>query len=329
MAAARMAAFIPRDEYMALPSRLQSFFSKFPPDYYSARVTGVKLPFTRADAKAARIAEVEALKLANEKSPGRLPAPQPIITVSPSQQLQALSPTDLVEEPIAAAAEVTAITEDIPSFDSAVTSTTTTLTAEQPIAETAATVAAADINLTSDAATPATEEIFTEAIIAPTPSDAASTAITSTPTTTAITQTARPHSLDARTVDGLSRATRWPSNPFLPFKNPATGRWLGPKYSLREQADLCKLARKHKIEDLLPPSRKSSAFRAARALEKGLRVRGTGEGQKVKGHLWERHMPAMLEKRRKALEEMPQLIREWQQRAHGNAWKKWPKAKTK
>ena len=42
-------------------------------------------------------------------------------------------------------------------------------------------------------------------------------------------------------------------------------------------------------------------------------VKGTGEGQKVKGHKWERTMNATLEKRRKAMEEMPELIRLWKQ----------------
>ena len=48
-------------------------------------------------------------------------------------------------------------------------------------------------------------------------------------------------------------------------------------------------------------------------MEKGLRVKGTGEGQKVKGHKWERTMNATLEKRRKAMEEMPEMIRLWKQ----------------
>lgn len=42
-------------------------------------------------------------------------------------------------------------------------------------------------------------------------------------------------------------------------------------------------------------------------------MRGTGEGQKVKGHKWERTMPAKLEARRKAMEGMPELIRQWKQ----------------
>jgi Mitochondrial ribosomal protein mL59 len=42
-------------------------------------------------------------------------------------------------------------------------------------------------------------------------------------------------------------------------------------------------------------------------------VKGTGEGQRVKGHKWERQMPAKLEARRKAMEGMPEMIRQWKQ----------------
>ena len=42
-------------------------------------------------------------------------------------------------------------------------------------------------------------------------------------------------------------------NPFLPSKNPETGRWRGPQYSLRRSADLFKLAKKFGVNDLLPP----------------------------------------------------------------------------
>ncbi len=104
-----------------------------------------------------------------------------------------------------------------------------------------------------------------------------------------------------------------PPSPFLPWRNPETNRWRAPKYSLRRQADLVKLAQKYGVEPLLPPSRKSSAFKEARILEEGLRVRGTGEGRKVKGHKWERRMPAKLEARRKAMEGMPEMIRLWKQ----------------
>jgi large subunit ribosomal protein L25 len=105
------------------------------------------------------------------------------------------------------------------------------------------------------------------------------------------------------------------------------------------------LARENGIEELLPPGQKSTAFKQARILERGLRVKGTGEGQKVKGHKWERHVGATLEKRRVAMENMPELVREWKQvrfqvlvpkglgilvltclqRGHGRGWKKYPK----
>jgi large subunit ribosomal protein L25 len=104
-----------------------------------------------------------------------------------------------------------------------------------------------------------------------------------------------------------------PPNPFLPYRNPSTNRWRGPAISLRRQAELVKIAQKYDVEPLLPPSRKSSVFKEARALEKGLRVKGTGIGERVKGHIWEREMPAKLEARRKAMEGMPALIRKWKQ----------------
>lgn len=112
------------------------------------------------------------------------------------------------------------------------------------------------------------------------------------------------------TADTIATTLR---NPFMPWKNPKTGHWQGPKYGLRRQADLVKLAKKYGVEPLLPPGRKSTAFKEQRALERGLRVKGTGEGEVVKGHKWERSIDATVEKRVKAMEEMPALIREWKQ----------------
>lgn len=71
------------------------------------------------------------------------------------------------------------------------------------------------------------------------------------------------------------------------------------------------MAKKYKIEELLPPGRKSTEFKQARLIERGLRVKGTGEGEKVKGHKWERHIGATLDKRRTAMESMPELVQEW------------------
>lgn len=110
-------------------------------------------------------------------------------------------------------------------------------------------------------------------------------------------------------------------NPFLPSKNFTTGRWHGPAYGLRKQADLVKLAAEHSVVDLLPWTIKKPGEREARRIEKGLGVKGTGEGQKVKGKLWERTMKGRLEVRRKAMEDMPRLIMEWKQVSiHGWMW---------
>lgn len=47
-------------------------------------------------------------------------------------------------------------------------------------------------------------------------------------------------------------------NPFLPHKNPESGRWAPPKYSLRRQAELVKQARTSGTLHLLPPGPKLS-----------------------------------------------------------------------
>ncbi|KAL5333552.1 hypothetical protein BJX70DRAFT_380655 [Aspergillus crustosus] len=114
-------------------------------------------------------------------------------------------------------------------------------------------------------------------------------------------------------------------NPFLPRKNYRTGKWSSPKFGLRRQADLVKMAAKYNVEELLPPGKKSSEYKETRRKEKGLTVKGTGIGQKVKGHKWERTMEGKLEDRRRAMEEMPNMVREWKQRGHGRGWKKWPR----
>jgi large subunit ribosomal protein L25 len=100
-------------------------------------------------------------------------------------------------------------------------------------------------------------------------------------------------------------------NPFLPIKR--NGQWQAPLYGLRQQADLMKLAIKYNVEAMLPPSRKSPEFKERRRQERGLQVKGTGIGQKVKGHKWERTMETRLDDRRKAMEGMPELVRTWKQ----------------
>ncbi|KAK7970773.1 54S ribosomal protein L25 [Apiospora saccharicola] len=78
------------------------------------------------------------------------------------------------------------------------------------------------------------------------------------------------------------------ANPFLPHKHPATGRWQDPEFSLRRQAELVKLARTEGLEELLPFTHKGTEERIRKRVEEGLQVKGTGVGQKVKGHLHER-----------------------------------------
>lgn len=74
-----------------------------------------------------------------------------------------------------------------------------------------------------------------------------------------------------------------------------------------------KLAKEYGVEQLLPPGRKSTTFRDIMVYEKGLRIKGTGIGEKVKGHKWERTLNVRLEERRQAMLNMPEMIRAWKQ----------------
>ncbi|OCL11085.1 hypothetical protein AOQ84DRAFT_387073 [Glonium stellatum] len=114
-------------------------------------------------------------------------------------------------------------------------------------------------------------------------------------------------------------------NPFQPHKHHVTGRWHPPVFGLRRQADLVKLAQQHGVVSLLPYTIKLPGERAKRREEFGLRVKGTGVGQRVKGKLWERTLKGRLEERKKAMLAMPAMIQEWKQKGHGRGWKKWPK----
>ena len=79
-------------------------------------------------------------------------------------------------------------------------------------------------------------------------------------------------------------------NPFKVYKNPTTGKWQDPVYSQRRQAQLAQMAREHGVEHLLPETNKNAENRLAHRVEHGLRVKGTGVGQSVKGHIHERQM---------------------------------------
>ena len=126
----------------------------------------------------------------------------------------------------------------------------------------------------------------------------------------------------------LGNNATWKRNPFLPFKNPSTGNWHPPHYSLRRQADLFKLAAEHSVLPLMPLSHKHPEVKETKRIEHGLRVKGTGAGQKVKGKYWERTLRTRLESRRRAMEAMPDMINLWKERGHGRGWKKFPKGKS-
>jgi large subunit ribosomal protein L25 len=84
-------------------------------------------------------------------------------------------------------------------------------------------------------------------------------------------------------------------------------------YGLRQQADIAKMAQKYGVEELLPFSPKLSWVKAQKREEQGLRVKGTGVGEKVKGKEWERTVKGRLEKRRNAMLKMPEMIQQWKE----------------
>ncbi|KAI0763455.1 hypothetical protein BD413DRAFT_616331 [Trametes elegans] len=129
-------------------------------------------------------------------------------------------------------------------------------------------------------------------------------------------------------------------NPFLPHKNPETGRWAPPKYSLRRQADLVKNARSTGLLHLLPPGPKlspkelqsASASPAATDAIKNAKVwtaevewdgeykekevKGADVGNRLyagrkrmfKGHKWERQLEKRTWKRKLLMKDMEQRI---------------------
>ncbi|KAI5811462.1 hypothetical protein DFH27DRAFT_533664 [Peziza echinospora] len=116
------------------------------------------------------------------------------------------------------------------------------------------------------------------------------------------------------------------SNPFKPTVHTVTKKWHNPIFSLRRQAELFKLARYYGVEELLPPSKKSSAYKAEKMAEHG--EAGLARMKKIlapKGKKWERTLHSKLEKRRKAMEQMPAMIEKWKRSGHGIGWKAWPR----
>jgi hypothetical protein len=73
------------------------------------------------------------------------------------------------------------------------------------------------------------------------------------------------------------------------------------------------MARRYGVEELLPYSHKLKWVKDKKREEKGLRVKGTGVGEKVKGKEWERTVKGRLEKRRVAMLKMPEMIQQWKE----------------
>jgi len=109
----------------------------------------------------------------------------------------------------------------------------------------------------------------------------------SSSTLTASTLPANPSASSTGQIPSGEDGLTTPS-PFRAHKHPVTGKWHDPVFSLRRQAELVKLARQHGVEELLPHTVKGTEERLRRRQENGLRVKGTGVGQRVKGKESER-----------------------------------------
>ncbi|KIP05724.1 hypothetical protein PHLGIDRAFT_119558 [Phlebiopsis gigantea 11061_1 CR5-6] len=132
-------------------------------------------------------------------------------------------------------------------------------------------------------------------------------------------------------------------NPFVPHKNPDTGRWAPPRYSRRRQAELVKAAKATNTLHLLPAGPKlgqAALLAAVQATPKSVRptqahkdavwarhvswtgklgekkVAGADIGNRLyagrkrmfKGHKWQRTMEARVSRRRMLVKSMPQRI---------------------
>ena len=105
-------------------------------------------------------------------------------------------------------------------------------------------------------------------------------------TTAPLTSPSDPNANDTETTSAppspnsteLSNSNGKKLHPFLPFRNPSTGNWHAPTYSLRRQSELFKLAQKHDVLPLMPLCPKHPEVKALRR-EEGLKMKGTGVGQ--------------------------------------------------
>ncbi|EGW33681.1 mitochondrial ribosomal protein MRPL25 [Spathaspora passalidarum NRRL Y-27907] len=111
-------------------------------------------------------------------------------------------------------------------------------------------------------------------------------------------------------------------NPFFPNKNTTNGRWYDATYSRRRSADLFKTAYKFGLQDLLPPMPRK--FYQDKFDNKNW-MRGVLHQKKQK---WERELPAKLEARKEAIENMDAIILEKRPRYKRQLEKQQQKKKT-
>jgi len=90
-------------------------------------------------------------------------------------------------------------------------------------------------------------------------------------------------------------------NPFKPSRDPRSGRIHGPRYSLRRQAEIIKLAMRFGVADLLPPSEKMNKllYGKKRPMAGTIRPKGTYE---------ERTRTQYVEKKQKSIEESLRVV---------------------
>uniref|UniRef100_A0A060TGG2 ARAD1D30184p n=1 Tax=Blastobotrys adeninivorans TaxID=409370 RepID=A0A060TGG2_BLAAD len=102
------------------------------------------------------------------------------------------------------------------------------------------------------------------------------------------------------------------ANPFLPNKNPVTGRYAAPKYSLRRQSDLYKAAYRFGIAHLLPKLGNNKKFYEDKHLNK-TPVRGSVMFKLTKG---ERTKDSRIQEVNEALSKADEIIAEHRGRAY-------------
>ena len=300
-----------------LPARLLRFFTKYPPQIYGAKFTGQTIPLTKKDSKLLRIAQAEEQEQAKALAEARAEQKRQREAAAKRSSSSQLAISDetanwqrikrinaglvkapKVRSPIPMPAIMSPRYISLPKLEK--------LRAQQIRTATAGQKRAAAVD------TPDAELIPEVQTAVPMPGVMSPKYITLP---------------ELESLSPSSPTRRFPANPFLPKKT--NNEWAGAAIGLRRQAELVKLAKKHGVEALLPASRKSTQFKHQRLLERGLRVKGTGEGQRVKGHKWERQYEAKMEARYEAMKNMPALIRDWEARGHGRGLKRdqYPKVK--